>query len=111
MRIGVDACCLSNQRGFGRFTALALEYVKKLKSNAKSKQRVVDKLPHNFLRIGLFAALLPNARVILCERDPIDNCTSIYQHHFSNNHGYAADLRELGEYYNLYRNMISTWTK
>ena len=90
---------------------LALEYVRKLKSHAKSKQRVIDKLPHNFLRIGLFAALLPNARVILCERDPIDNCTSIYQHHFSNNHGYAADLRELGEYYNLYRNMISTWTK
>lgn len=90
---------------------LALEYVRKLKSHTKSKQRVIDKLPHNFLRIGLFAALLPNARVILCERDPIDNCTSIYQHHFSNNHGYAADLRELGEYYNLYRNMISTWTK
>ncbi|MCH7637109.1 MAG: sulfotransferase [Proteobacteria bacterium] len=90
---------------------LALEYVRKLKSHAKSKQRVVDKLPHNFLRIGLFAALLPNAKIILCERDPIDNCMSIYQHHFSNNHGYAADLRELGEYYNLYRDMISIWMK
>ena len=90
---------------------LALEYVKKLKGHARSKQRVVDKLPHNFLRIGLFAALLPNAKIILCERDPLDNCASIYQHHFSNNHGYAADLRELGEYYNLYRDMISTWTR
>jgi hypothetical protein len=90
---------------------LTLEYVKQLKRNAGSKQRVVDKLPHNFLRIGLFAALLPNARIILCERDPIDNCMSIYQHHFSNNHGYAADLTELGEYYNLYRDMISIWTK
>lgn len=90
---------------------LALEYVRKLKSHARSKQRIVDKLPHNFLRIGLFAALLPNARIVLCERDPVDNCVSIYQHHFSNNHGYAADLRELGEYYNLYRDMISTWTK
>lgn len=90
---------------------LALEYVRKLKSHARSKQRIVDKLPHNFLRIGLFAALLPNARIVLCERDPVDNCVSIYQHHFSNNHGYAADLRELGKYYNLYRDMMSTWTK
>jgi len=90
---------------------LSLEYVEKLKNHARSSRHVVDKLPHNFLRIGLFAALLPNARIILCERDPVDNCVSIYQHHFSNNHGYAADLGELGEYYNLYRDMISTWTK
>ena len=90
---------------------LALEYVKQLKRNAGSKQRVVDKLPHNFLRIGLFAALLPNASIILCERDPIDNCMSIYQHYFSNNHGYAADLVELGKYYNLYRDIISVWTQ
>jgi len=90
---------------------LALDYVRRLRSNAGTASRVVDKLPHNFLRIGLFAALLPNAKIILCERDPLDNCMSIYQHHFSNNHGYAADLRELGEYYNLYRDMISTWTK
>ena len=57
------------------------------------------------------STMLPNARIVLCERDPVDNCVSIYQHHFSNNHGYAADLRELGAYYNLYRDMISTWTK
>ena len=90
---------------------LALAYVQRLKLGAGGASRVVDKLPHNFLRIGLFAALLPNVRIVLCERDPIDNCTSIYQHAFSARHGYASNLKELGEYYKLYESMMSFWTE
>lgn len=90
---------------------LGLEYIKSLRQNAGTALRVVDKLPHNFLRIGLFAALMPNAKIILCDRDPLDNCMSIYQHHFHEGHGYAANLTELGQYYNLYRDMISFWTE
>jgi len=88
---------------------LALTYISRLKINADSASRVVDKLPHNFLRIGLFAALMPNVKIILCERDPLDNCISIYKHNFSADHGYATDLAELGEYYKLYRELISHW--
>jgi tetratricopeptide (TPR) repeat protein len=88
---------------------LGLDYVRSLKRNAGSAQRIVDKLPHNFLRIGLFAALLPNAKIILCERDPIDNCVSIFQHPFTGEHGYATDLVELGLYYNMDRNIIAVW--
>ena len=90
---------------------LALAYVKNLKSTAGSAQRVTDKLPHNFLRVGLYAALLPNAKIILCNRDPLDNCVSIYQHRFSDYHGYACDLHELGNYYRLYEDMMSFWQK
>ena len=90
---------------------LAFDYVQRLKKNTGSAQRVVDKLPHNFLRIGLFAALLPNVRIILCERDPLDNCLSIFQHPFSAGHGYSSDLTDLGEYYRLYEKLISHWSK
>jgi len=90
---------------------LALAYVHRLKQGAGGASRVVDKLPHNFLRIGLFAALLPNVRIVLCERHPIDNCMSIYQHAFSARHGYASNLKELGEYYKLYESMMSFWTE
>ena len=90
---------------------LVLAYIQRLKVGAGSASRVIDKLPHNFLRIGLFAALLPNVRIVLCERDPLDNCTSIYQHAFSARHGYASNLKELGEYYKLYESMMSFWTE
>ena len=88
---------------------LGLAYIENLKTNAGSAQRVTDKLPHNFLRVGLFVALMPNAKIIHCDRDPLDNCLSIYQHRFSVSHGYACDLKELGEYYKLYKEMMSFW--
>lgn len=88
---------------------LGMAYIDKLRSNAGSASRVTDKLPHNFLRIGLFAALMPNTRFIVCDRDPLDTCFSIFQQHMKDGHAYACDLGELGQYYALYEKMISHW--
>jgi tetratricopeptide (TPR) repeat protein len=84
-------------------------YVKKLRLNAGGAERVIDKLPHNFLRVGLFAAVMPNARIILCDRNPLDNCLSIYQHVFDPAHAYSSDLEELGRYYRLYQDLMGWW--
>ncbi|MDH3480870.1 MAG: sulfotransferase [Gammaproteobacteria bacterium] len=92
-----------------RLRELGLDYIRRLKANAATAPRVVDKLPHNFLRIGFFAALMPNAKIVLCDRDPLDNCVSIYQHQFSADHGYASDLTELGKYYKLYEDLMAYW--
>lgn len=90
---------------------LALGYIKRLRFNAGAARHVIDKLPHNFLRIGLFAALMPNAKIVLCERDPLDTCLSIYQHPMAPDHGYASDMTELGKYYRLYQDMMSYWDR
>jgi len=92
-----------------RLRDFAISYIDKVKAHAGTAARVCDKLPHNFLRIGLFVALMPNAKIVLCNRDPLDNCLSIYQHNFSSDHGYACDLAILGRYYRLYENLISFW--
>ncbi len=92
-----------------KFKELGRTYIDLLKSNSSGAQRVTDKLPHNFLRIGMLAAVMPHAKIILCERDPVDNCLSIYQQYFAAAHGYASDLTELGEYYSLYRSMMFFW--
>jgi tetratricopeptide (TPR) repeat protein len=84
-------------------------YIDKLKLNAEGAERVIDKLPHNFLRAGLFAALMPRAKIVLCERNPLDNCFSIYQHVFGPAHAYSSDLKELGQYYGLYRDLMDWW--
>lgn len=86
-------------------------YIEKLRFNAGSAERVIDKLPHNFLRVGLFAAVMPQAKIVLCEREPLDNCLSIYQHFFGKAHGYASDLSDLGSYYRLYQGLMDWWEK
>lgn len=95
----------------GVFSGISRKYIKMLRAGAGTAQRVSDKLPHNFLRLGLFAATMTNARFILCERDPVDTCLSIYQHFFAGAHGYACDLVELGRYYRLYQDMMSHWQR
>jgi len=84
-------------------------YLQQIKLNAGQAERVIDKLPHNFLRVGVIAAVMPNAKIILCERNPLDNCLSIYQQKFVRAHGYASDLAELGHYYRLYQDLADWW--
>jgi tetratricopeptide (TPR) repeat protein len=93
----------------GALRTAAESYLVKLKAIAGGATRITDKLPHNFLRIGLIQAVLPNARIIHCDREPLDNCLSIFQHHFSSHHGYASNLEELGRYYRLYEDLMKYW--
>ncbi|HEY3780625.1 MAG TPA: sulfotransferase [Fimbriimonadaceae bacterium] len=53
-----------------------LEELDKVDTNAK---RVTDKLPSNIIHLGLLYALFPNAKAILCRRDPVDVALSIYK--------------------------------
>jgi len=87
----------------------AQNYVQNLRMAAGDRARVTDKLPHNFLRVGLLSAVMPNAKIIHCVRDPKDTCLSIFTHFFSAAHSYASDLKELGQYYRLYEQLMDDW--
>jgi len=87
--------------------ALGAKYVGELKKHAEHSPFVTDKMPHNFLYVGLIKVALPNAKIIHCVRDPTDNCLSIFKNLFSVAHQYAYDLTELGEYYALYADLMA----
>ncbi|NOX08000.1 MAG: tetratricopeptide repeat protein [Gammaproteobacteria bacterium] len=79
--------------------------------NIVNALRVSDKLPHNFLYLSLIAILFPQARIIHCQRDAMDNCMSIYFHQFNEQHLYARQLGELGQYYRGYEGLMRHWHK
>jgi len=91
------------------------EYVKRTNnilqkdSINKSANRIVDKQIYNFIYIGFIKMILPNAKIIHIERNPLDTCLSIYTLKFVGHHAYAYSLKEIGEYYNLYKNMMRHW--
>jgi len=68
-----------------------------------------DKMPYNFMLIGLIAAVLPGARIIHCTRDPMETCYSVFKQNFSGAHAYTNDLEELGAYFNAYQSMMQVW--
>jgi tetratricopeptide (TPR) repeat protein len=71
------------------------DYLRLLRSIGPGSLRVTDKMPFNFLWIGLVRLLFPNARFIHCRRNPIDTCLSIYSTQFTQSWGYASDRGDL----------------
>ncbi|RDH86145.1 MAG: hypothetical protein DIZ80_01360 [endosymbiont of Galathealinum brachiosum] len=102
--------CLSQltQKHTDELSKTFLDHLTHLSLDAK---RVVDKLPGNFMYLGLIESLFPGARVIHCIRDPLDTCLSTYFQDFSTVHSYAYDLTNLGAYYQSYRKLMSHWRK
>ena len=90
---------------------LGKEYIARIRSRSVDTKYITDKLPPNFLRIGLIKAILPNAKIIHCTRDPMDVCLSLFKNYFSGAVNYSYDLTELGQYYNLYFNLMEYWRK
>jgi tetratricopeptide (TPR) repeat protein len=72
-------------------------------------QRVVDKMPYNYLHLGLIYILFPHAHIIHCKRDPVDTCFSIYCNDFEGRHEYTNLLSDLGFYYAQYRRLMDHW--
>ncbi|HQS99079.1 MAG: hypothetical protein B7Y26_12070 [Hydrogenophilales bacterium 16-64-46] len=70
--------------------------------------RVTDKMPDNFKRLGLLHGLQPNARIIHVRRNPADTCLSIYFQNFKG-HEYGRNLDDLAFYYRQYRRLMDHW--
>lgn len=62
----------------------------------------IDKLPNNWLHVGLIRLILPQAKVIDARRDPMATCFSAFKQHFARGQHFSYDLRELGLYYRDY---------
>jgi tetratricopeptide (TPR) repeat protein len=88
---------------------MAQVYLARLPALGDRKVRIVDKLPSNFLNVGLIRLILPNARIIHTARNPIDTCVSCYSKLFTSGQYFSYDLRELGRYYRRYRELMTHW--
>jgi tetratricopeptide (TPR) repeat protein len=90
---------------------LAEEHLYHLRQFSDTATRIVDKLPHNFLHLGLISLLFPKARIIHCMRHPLDTCLSCYFQDFMGNHPYKYNLGNLGFYYKQYEHLMAHWHK
>ncbi len=87
------------------------DYLKKLALKDKNNSTYIsDKMPHNFVFIGFIKLILPEAKIIYCKRDPLDNCFSLYSHKFIElSHQYSYDQVILAQYYKLHEELMKFW--
>lgn len=74
----------------------------------EGKHRLIDKLPLNYLNIGYIRAALPNAKIVLLDRDPMDSCYAMYKSLFNGTvYPFSYDLTQLGRYYQGYADLMA----
>ncbi|MBV8491767.1 MAG: sulfotransferase [Candidatus Eremiobacteraeota bacterium] len=88
---------------------LGRAYVTALTSLAPAAARITDKMLANVAHLGLIRLALPNARIVLVRRDPLDTCLSCYFQCFMSSQPYSYDLGELGRYYRAYERLAAHW--
>jgi tetratricopeptide (TPR) repeat protein len=84
-------------------------YLSLLRRIGPDALRVTDKMPFNYLWIGVIHLLFPNTRIIHCRRNPVDTCLSIYSTHFSRGWGVASERAGLVAYYRQYLRLMEHW--
>ena len=103
----VDAA--TGQFNVERSRAAVQKYLSVLQRKGPSAERVTDKLPFNFFRLGAIHALMPNARIIHCRRDPVDTCLSIYSNLLKSRVSFAARKGDLAFCYRQYLRLMEHW--
>jgi len=88
---------------------MGADYVDGLRSLSPDTARITDKMPGNFIYIGLIRLILPNARIIHVVRDPVDTCLSCFSKVFAGDHPFSYELGELGRYYRAYQRLMAHW--
>ena len=85
-------------------------YLKKLKIISKDSPVIIDKMPQNFLYVGLLAAAFPEAKIVHAKRNPEATCWANYKQYFSSKAlGYCYGLDDIVQYYALYQNLMKFW--
>jgi len=102
----LDRATAADIRGMGE------RYVAHIRGISPDARFITDKLPGNFIMIGFIRLILPNAKIIHCKRNAVDNSLSLFKNWFAAEHlRFAYDMAEIGHYYARYEDLMAHWHK
>ena len=91
------------------FKALGEEYLRRTRPRTGQTPFFTDKLPLNYLYLGLIARALPQARIVHVTRGPMATCYGMYKVLFNQGYPFSYDLIELADHYLAYRRLMAHW--
>jgi tetratricopeptide (TPR) repeat protein len=90
---------------------LARTYLEDTAIHRKGGPRFIDKMPNNFLHIGLIHLMLPNAKIIDARRHPMACCFSGFKQLFADGQEFTYGLDEIARYYRGYVELMKHWDR
>jgi len=88
---------------------LGESYIESTRGITGDTEHFIDKLPFNYLNIGLIHLALPAAKVIHVNRDPMDTCYAVYKTLFQRAYPFSYSLDDLGRYFVAYWRLMDHW--
>ncbi len=88
---------------------LGQEYIDRSRIYRGTAPFFIDKMPNNFLHVGLIHLILPNAKIIDARRHPMASCFSCYTQHFARGQSFTYGLANIGRYYRDYVELMDHW--
>jgi predicted Zn-dependent protease len=83
-------------------------YLERARIHRKTdRPRFIDKMPNNFLHVGMIHLALPNAKIVDARRHPLACCFSNFKQHYARGQRFAYDLTDLGSFYRDYVELMA----
>jgi predicted Zn-dependent protease len=91
-----------------QFAELGRQFIERTRVQRKTAAPLfIDKMPNNFLHLGLIQLMLPNAKIIDARRHPLACCFSGFKQHFARGQSFSYSLEDLGRYYCDYVDLMT----
>jgi tetratricopeptide (TPR) repeat protein len=92
----------------GQVRTLGEEYLDRTRVQRKTDRPFfIDKLPNNWMHVGLIRLILPNAKIIDARRHPLASCFSNFKQHFARGQSFTYGLRDVALYYASYVELMA----
>jgi len=93
------------------FKRFGQQFINETQVYRESAPLFIDKMPNNFLHLGLIRLILPNAKVIDARRSPMACCFSGFKQLFAEGQEFSYSLDDIGRYYQAYLKLMAHWQK
>jgi tetratricopeptide (TPR) repeat protein len=82
---------------------LGAQYIERTRVHRKTDSPFfIDKMPNNFLHIGMIHLILPNAKIIDARRHPLGCCFSNFKQYYARGQNFSYSLSDIGRFYHDY---------
>ena len=91
------------------YEILGNDYLYNLKRFEQGNKIITDKAPLNFRWVGFLKLMLPDCKIIHCNRNKNDNFLSLYINAFESDMSWVYSEDNIKLYYTLYQDLMNFW--
>lgn len=93
-----------------KLTAFRQGYTQKVYQLAPEALYVTNKMPDNFLYLGILAAAFPDAKFVFTDRQPLDISLSTYFQQLGSRLSYSCSILEILQFYSEFQRLQQFWS-